>query len=81
MEPLKIVEVDAIRKVAQLRSDAPLQRGDKRLYYELLLSGIGHAVLRRFQTGNGTAGRDQVVFAATHETLAKLASDVAAAAM
>jgi hypothetical protein len=80
MEPLKVVEVDTIRKEAQLRSEAPTQRGDKRLYYELLLNSIGLAVLRRYQTADGTSGREQVLFAVTHEALAKLAGDVAAAA-
>jgi len=77
MEPLKIVEVDTVRQQAQLRSDTPVQRGGKRLYYELMLSGIGHAVLRRFQTANAGASREQVVFAVTHETLAKVVADLA----
>jgi len=80
MQPLKVVEVDTFRNEAQLRSDAALDRGDKRLYHELLLSGIGHAVLRRFQTINGTTGREQVAFAVTHEALARLVGDVTGAA-
>jgi hypothetical protein len=80
MQPLKVVEVDALRNQAQLRSDCPAERGGKRLYHELLLSGIGHAVLRRFQTTNGTTGREQVAFAVTHEAVARLAGDVASAA-
>jgi len=79
-EPLKVVEIDTARNQAQLRSNVPSQRGEKRSYYELLLSGIGHAVLRRFQTANGTSSRDQVAFAITHETLARLAADLARAA-
>ena len=54
--------------------------GDKRLYHELLLNGLGHVVLRRFQTVNGTTGREQVAFAVTHEALARLAEDVKTAA-
>lgn len=80
MEPLKVVEVDTGRKEAQLRSETPLQRGDKRYYYELMLSGLGAATLRRYQTVPGNSHRDQVTFALTHEVLAKLAGDVAAAA-
>jgi hypothetical protein len=79
LQPLKVVEVDVLRKEAQLRSDNPADRDGKRLYYELLLSALGHAVLRRFQVTNAT-GRAQVVFAITHEALARLAGDVAAAA-
>jgi hypothetical protein len=80
MQPLKVIEVDVLRKEAQLRSDSPAERDGKRLYHELLLSALGQAVLRRFQTTNVTTGRAQVVFAITHEALARLAGDVAAAA-
>jgi hypothetical protein len=79
-QALKVVEVDALRKQAQLRSDSPQERNGKRHYHELLLSGVGHAVLRRFEATNGAAGREQVGFAVTHETMAKIAGDLAAAA-
>ena len=74
LEPLKIVEIDNIRNEAQLRSETPTQRGDKRFYYELLLRGNATALLRRYQV------REQTAFALTHEVLAKLAGDVAACA-
>jgi hypothetical protein len=81
MEPLKVIEVDNDRRQAQLRSESPLQRADKCFYYELLLQSGGSAVLRRFQAGTTTTHREQVTFALTHEVLAKLASDVAAASV
>jgi hypothetical protein len=77
MEPLKVIEVDSVGKQAQLRSESPLERGDKRFYYELLLSGLGVATLRRYQTDSGNGKRAQTTFALTHEALAKLAGDVA----
>jgi len=77
---LKIVEIDTTRNEAQLRSETPQQRGGKRLYHELLLSSLGTAVLRRFQAADGNKARQQVAFAVTHEALAKLASDIVAAA-
>jgi hypothetical protein len=80
MEPLRVVEVDTTRDEAQLRSEAPLQRGDKRFYYELLLRGNATAALRRFQAVNGNGKREQVSFALTHEVLAKLAGDIAVSA-
>jgi hypothetical protein len=80
MEPLKVLEVDQVRQEAQLRSEGPLARGDKKYFYELLLKGNGLAVLRRFQCASGTAKRQQVTFALTHEVLAKLAQDVTASA-
>jgi hypothetical protein len=79
MEALKVVEVDTIRKEAQLRSESPRERGEKRLYYELLLRSR-EAVLRRYQTAVHSSHREQITFALTHEALAKLAADVAASA-
>jgi hypothetical protein len=78
MEPLKVVEVDVERREAQLRSEAPLQRADKRFYYELLLRGDASAVLRRFQGATTAAGREQLTFALTHEALTKLVGDISA---
>jgi hypothetical protein len=76
MGPLKVVEVDANRKEAQLRSESPLQRSDKRLYFELMLNGLGVATLQRFQVAEN-AKREQLPFALTHEVLAKVVADIA----
>jgi hypothetical protein len=78
MEPLKVVEVDGERQQAQLRSEEPLQRADKRFYYEVVLGAGGSAVLRRFQAATNHTRREQVTFALTHEALAKLVGDVTA---
>jgi hypothetical protein len=78
LETLKVVEVDSERKAAQLRSEAPLQRGDKRFYYEVVLGGEGSALVRRFQAASNSTHREQVAFAVTHEALAKLVGDVTA---
>jgi hypothetical protein len=72
------VEVDGERQQAQLRSEEPLQRADKRFYYEVVLGASGSAVLRRFQAATNHTRREQVTFALTHEALAKLVSDVTA---
>jgi hypothetical protein len=80
LEPLKVIEVDTERRQAQLRSEAPFQRGDKRFYYEVALIGDGSASLRRFQAATTSARREQVAFALTHEALAKLVEDVLASA-
>ena len=76
MEPLKVVEVDSSRQAAQLRSESPLERGEKRYYYELLLNGLGVATLRRFQTLHGGGRREQITYALTHEALTKLVGDL-----
>jgi hypothetical protein len=77
MEPLKVVEIDSDRREAQLRSETPQQRHDKRLYYELRLRGNRQASLRRYQATD-TGRRQQVAFAVTHEALARLVGDVVA---
>jgi hypothetical protein len=80
MEPLGVVEIDVQQQQAQLRSATPTVRGDKRLYYELLLGGAGTATLRRFQAATTAARREQTAYALTHEALAKLVDDVTASA-
>ena len=79
LEQLAVVEVDAERLVAQLRSNEPTQRGGKSFYYEVLLRGAGEVNVRRYQTAQtANARREQVAFALTHEALAKLAGDLTA---
>lgn len=77
LEPLCLVEVDAPRQIALLRSEQPGQRGDERFYYEVLLEGNGGAAVRRYQTPHaGGPRRQQVGFTLTHEALAKLVRDL-----
>jgi hypothetical protein len=79
LEPLRLVEVDAQSNTALLRSEQPGQVGGDRFYYEVLLHGDGGSVLRRYQTPQaGQPRRQQVAFALTHETLAKLVRDLTA---
>jgi hypothetical protein len=78
LEPLKVVEVDAERGEALLRSDQPTQRGEKLYYYEVLLKNTKAALVRRFQALPGNGRRDQVPFALTNEVLAKFVADLAA---
>lgn len=77
LESLKVVEVDAARGEALLRSEAPVSHGEQVMYYEVLLAGSGSALLRRYQAPRqGSGKREQVAFALTHEALAKLAFDL-----
>jgi hypothetical protein len=80
LEPLKLLELDAERGMAQLRSGTPSQRGGVVSYYEITLRGKGEASVRRFQATRDGKPREQIAFALTHEVLAKLAGDVAASA-
>jgi hypothetical protein len=78
LEPLKVVEVDAERNEALLRSQDPAQRGEKLFYYEVLLKGTSTAAVRRYQALPGNGKREQVTFALTNEALAKLVADLTA---
>ncbi|MFL5341199.1 MAG: hypothetical protein ACJ8F7_13715 [Gemmataceae bacterium] len=80
LETLRVVEVDAQRGEALLRSDAPTVRNEKRSHYELNLTAGNRATLRRFQAPAEPAGkREQVGFVLTHEVLSNLVDDLAAA--
>ncbi len=79
LEMLKVVEVDAERDEAILRSDVPAAKGEDRFYYEVNLKGAGAADVRRYRGSLVATGkREQVAFALTHEVLARLAADLAA---
>ncbi len=80
LEPLKVVEIDAQRNEALLRSDEPAHRKEQLFYYEVLLHPARGATVRRFQAAQGPGRREQVLFALTNESLAKLLGDLAAAA-
>jgi hypothetical protein len=77
MEDLKVLEIDETRGEAVLRSESPAKKGEAVAYYEVKLSGVSSAVVRRFQAVRGAGGRAQVAFALTHEVIARLAGDVA----
>jgi hypothetical protein len=77
MEPLEVYEVDETRGEAILRSAPPAKQGEALAYYEVILSGLTSATVRRFTAARNTSGRNQTPFALTHEVLAKLAGDIA----
>jgi hypothetical protein len=78
LEPLRVLEIDAQRHEALLRSNQPSRRSDDLFYYEVLLKGTQAASVRRYQGNPGGGRREQVSFVLTHEALAKLLSDLAA---
>lgn len=77
MEDLKLIEVDDERDEAILRSDDPTRKAGVAYYYEVRLHGLTRATARRFAADTAAARREQVVFPITHESLAKLAGDIA----
>src|SRR2546423_6999976 len=80
MEPLRVIEVDAQRDEAILRSDSPSVRNDKRAHYELRLQNGRKATLTRFiAAADVAAKREPTNFTLTHEVIAKLVDDLTAA--
>jgi hypothetical protein len=77
LEPLKLLEIDAPKGTALLRSEAPKQAGDNLFYYEVRLGADGSADARRYEAERTGAKRKQIAFTLTHEALAKLADDLA----
>lgn len=75
LEPLRLVEVDGARHVAQLRSAAPTRSGEALRYYEVLRHADGTTTLSRYQAGTGP--REAVDFTLTHEALGKIVRDFA----
>jgi hypothetical protein len=76
LEPLALIEADTTQNVAILRSVPPSRRGDTVAYYEVILTGVSQATLRRYQVDTLGAKREQVAFALTHEVLARVAGDI-----
>jgi hypothetical protein len=77
LESLRVLEIDAQRNEALLRSTEPTRRSAELFYYEVLLKGIQAASVRRYQASPGRGHREQVPFVLTHEALAKLIGDMA----
>jgi len=80
VESLAVLEVDELRNEALLRSDGPLARGDRLVYFEILLRGTTEAIVRRYQSSHQAGEkRQQVPFALTYEGVAVLVRALTAA--
>jgi len=79
LEPLKLVEVDAGKQIALLRSAEPTPHDSGLDYHEVELHGTNRATVRRFR-GFHEAGkkREQIPFAVTYEALAQLIGGITA---
>ena len=77
-DKLKVVEIDDLQSAALLRSDRPVARGTDLLYFEVRLTGLGRATVRRFKADHTTGTRrEQIPYVVTHEGLAKMVTDIA----
>jgi len=79
VEQLQVLEIDAQRDEALLRSNEPTQRSSDLFYYEVILKGTREAHVCRFKAPQGEGRRQRIAFALTHEVLAKLVKDLALA--
>jgi hypothetical protein len=78
LEPIALIETDVDTCSTQLRSNPPLKEDDQTFYYEILVRRGGSISLCRFQKQPGDV-RQTVAANLTHEVLARLAEDFAAA--
>jgi hypothetical protein len=77
LEPLRVVEIDRVRHIALLRSDAPPRKDDSVLYYEVTFLGRNRVKVERYKAAaQSPAKREAVAFTLTHEILAKLVDDL-----
>jgi hypothetical protein len=78
MEPLVVLEVDAQAGEAELRSQTPTPRGDRRSFYEVRLRREGSLQMRRIAVNEATRRRQVGSCQMTLEVLERLADDLAA---
>jgi len=76
MEPLVVLEVDAQAGEAELRSQDPTSRGDRRSYYEVRLQNKGSLHLRRVAYDEQARRRQTVPCQMTLEVLDRLVDDL-----
>jgi hypothetical protein len=80
LEKLTVLEVDTTRDEAVLRSDVPSQKGPIAAYYEVILTGLTSATVRRYEADRAAhTPRVAVPFTVTHEVLGKLVDDITTA--
>lgn len=78
MEPLVVLEVDAVGGEVELRSQEPTARRGNRSYYEVRLNRNGALRLRRLSFDESTRRHQPVPCQLTREVLERLADDLTA---
>jgi hypothetical protein len=79
LEGFRLVELDEVNGTAQVRSITPYQKGDERLYYEVLLRGGNNLTFTRYRKQHQTGEREIVPSHLTLEIFERLVDDLAAA--
>lgn len=78
LEPLRVLEADAGKNEAILRSAEPAKKGDEIRYFEVHVQGGEKAEVHRYKASRQPGVRREAVpFPMTHEALGKLASGLA----
>jgi len=75
LEDLKLVEVDAIKLQAQMRSESPSVDEQALSYYEVMIHGDSKISLQRYQYDGETKTRQQVPFLLTSEVFERCIDD------
>jgi len=78
MEPLVVLEQDALAGDVEIRSHAPSSRGDRRAYYEIRIGGAGGLRFARVAFDESTRRRGAVDCMMTREVLERLIDDIIA---
>jgi hypothetical protein len=78
MEPLVVLEQDALAGQVELRSHAPTARGERRSYYEVRLGRQGTLRLARVGFDEAARRRHPALCQMTREVLERLADDLVA---
>jgi hypothetical protein len=78
MEPLVVLEQDALAGDVEIRSHAPTSRGDRRAYYEIRIGAAGTLRFARVAFDESTRRRSAVDCMMTREVLERLIDDIIA---
>jgi DNA helicase HerA-like ATPase len=79
MEPLRVIEIDADKSEARLRSASPTIRNGHRGHFEIVVTPV-KAEVRRYRAAlDPGAKREPTAFALTHDVLGKLIDDITSA--
>jgi hypothetical protein len=78
MEPLVVLEQNALGGEVEIRSHAPTSRGECRAYYEIRIGGKGNLHLSRIAFDETTRRRRPIDCMTTREVLERLIDDIIA---
>ena len=76
MEPLVVLEHDALAGQVEIRSHAPTTRGDRRAFYEIRILNAGALRFERVSFDESTRRRASVDCMMTREVLERLVDDI-----